>query len=289
MINPAFYVVLGHAAGAVVLSWLYFRRYRMTRPPIGVFNLRDVAFMLGSIILIPYLYLALPLWLVLVLVVIGVLSALYFLGEPVLPTGWLLWLTVLVLTGADIAAMLLLGATSTVFFALNNLVLILSVVSVTNLWAQSGMKARDATVLGVALVIYDFIATAQLTLMTDLVQRLAVLPFSPLIAWPLGQEGHWLGLGMGDVLLAAVFPLVLRKAFGRRAGLVAMAIALLAIALVLLPFGAADEAFPVMIVLGPLMVLQYLYWRRRRGQERTTWQYLQAEPLHSAATAGRPR
>jgi len=27
------------------------------------------------------------------------------------------------------------------------------------------------------------------------------------------------------------------------------------------------------------MGLQYLYWRRRRGQERTTWHYLQEEPM----------
>ena len=31
--------------------------------------------------------------------------------------------------------------------------------------------------------------------------------------------------------------------------------------------------FPVMVVLGPLIVLQYGYWRRRQGPERTTWQY----------------
>jgi len=29
-----------------------------------------------------------------------------------------------------------------------------------------------------------------------------------------------------------------------------------------------------MVVLGPLMVLQYGYYRRQRGLERTTWQYL---------------
>ena len=34
---------------------------------------------------------------------------------------------------------------------------------------------------------------------------------------------------------------------------------------------------PVMTVLGPLMVAQYGYWIRRRGLERTTQQYLQAE------------
>ena len=35
----------------------------------------------------------------------------------------------------------------------------------------------------------------------------------------------------------------------------------------------------LMVVLGPLMVLQYGYWRLRRGRERTTWAYLQSEPL----------
>jgi hypothetical protein len=41
--------------------------------------------------------------------------------------------------------------------------------------------------------------------------------------------------------------------------------------------------FPVMILLGPLIVLQFAYWRRRLGRERTTQQYLQAEPAHGKA------
>jgi hypothetical protein len=35
-------------------------------------------------------------------------------------------------------------------------------------------------------------------------------------------------------------------------------------------------------------VVQYGYWVRRRGQERTTWEYLQAEPLdHQRTASGR--
>jgi hypothetical protein len=79
------------------------------------------------------------------------------------------------------------------------------------------------------------------------------------------------------LLLATVFPLVMRKAFGRAAGITAMVIALLALGTMLaLPL---KVVFPAMVVLGPLMVLQYLYWRRQRGQERTMWQYLQEERL----------
>jgi len=80
----AFVVLLGHAVAAQLLSCGYFRRYAITRPPIGVFNLWDIAVMIGGIVLVPYLYLALPPWLVGGLLAIGVLSALSFMWEPVL-------------------------------------------------------------------------------------------------------------------------------------------------------------------------------------------------------------
>lgn len=83
------------------------------------------------------------------------------------------------------------------------------------------------------------------------------------------------------MLLATVFPLVMRKAFGRPAGIAAVLINLSTIAAImtLLVLAKWSVALPVMTVLGPLMVLQYGYWRRKWGQERTTWQYLQAEPV----------
>jgi hypothetical protein len=101
-----------------------------------------------------------------------------------------------------------------------------------------------------------------------------------MIAWPVGDQGRWLGIGMGDMLLAAVFPLVLRKAFGRRAGIAALAINLGALGILLLSatLGSIREMFPVMVVLGPLTLAQYIYWRQQRGPEQTMWNYLQAEP-----------
>jgi hypothetical protein len=55
-------------------------------------------------------------------------------------------------------------------------------------------------------------------------------------------------------------------------------LATIAAILAFLVLAEAEMALPVMTGLGPLMVLQYAYWRRKRGQERTTWQYLRAEP-----------
>jgi hypothetical protein len=150
---------------------------------------------------------------------------------------------------------------------------------VANLWAQGGMKARDAALLGGLLAVYDFVFTARLPLMNDLLARLATLPFAPQVIWPTGP-GEWVGLGLGDLLMAAMFPLVMRKAFSRSAGWAAAGIS---VGVVVVLFGLASlgtltGAFPMMVVLGPCMVVQYALWIRRHGQERTTWQYLRAEP-----------
>ena len=279
MLTTSFYVVLGFTISAVLLGWVYFRNYQLARPSIGVLNLGDVAFMIGVIILIPYLYLALPLWLVATILAMAMLGILYFTGEPVLRARWANWVVALLLIGADVGANLHLGATSTTFILVNNTVLILAVVGVTSLWAQSGMKARDVAVLGGALAAYDLIATSLLPLMSDLISRLASIPLAPVVSWGVGPER--LLIGLGDLLLATVFPLVMRKAFDRSAGVVAMVVNLTTIAAMMSLLGLANSnvTLPVMTVLGPLMVLQYGYWRRRLGQERTTWQYLQAEPF----------
>jgi hypothetical protein len=278
----AFLVILAYAVAALLGSWSYFRRYAITRPPIGVFNLWDVAIMLGGIVLVPYLYLALPLWLVAGLLALGMLSALYFLVEPMLRSAWTTGLATIGLAAADIGAMASFGETSVWFFTINNLVLILVVVGLVNLWAQSGMRARDVTILAGVLAIYNLIATWLLPLMIDMIKRLSALPFVPLVAWP-AQEWRWLGIGLGHLLLAAVFPLVARKAFGPSAGRAALAISLCAIAgvLILPILGITYAAFPVMIVLGPLMIAQYAYWRRL-GAERTTLEYRRLEPHRSS-------
>jgi len=280
MIQASF-IILVHIIAAMLLGWLYFRRYTMTRVPIGVFNLTDIAIMIGMVILVPFLYLLLPIWIVASLLTLASLSILYFIWESILRSTWAVWLVTILLIGADLITALLPNIDHIWFFIFNNIILVLTVVGVTNLWAQSGMKARDAAILGGALAIYDLIATSILPLTNNLFSRLAKLPFVPELAWPLNTAGEWLSIGLGDLVLVTVFPLVMRKAFGRTAGIFAMIIGLGAISLLIvgLIFHLLVGTFPVMVVLGPLMIFQYIYWYRRKQQERTTWQYLQAEPF----------
>lgn len=280
-----FTVVVVLAAASTLLSSIYFRRYQVTRPPIGVFNGRDVAVLLAAIVLIPYLYLALPAAVVATLLVLTTFGVLYFTCEPLIRSRRLLVAVLVVAIAADVAIALTSGTGSNAFLAVNDAVLVVVVVGVANLWAQSGMKARDAVALAAGLAVYDFIATSQLTLMTDLIDKLSEVPLLPFIAWREGDGA--LAIGLGDLLLAGVFPLVMRKAFGPRAAAAALAVGIGVIVTVLglIQLGTIDFAVPVMVVLGPLMVAQYALAVRRHGSERTTFQYLQAEPLAAAAGA----
>lgn len=285
MLHLSSYVVFGCVACGLVGSWAYFRRYQVSCPPIGVFNGQDIAVMALLIVLAPLLYLLLPLWLAAALLLLMALSILSFAFEPLLRARWARWLVAVNLLLVDCGAAAFLGTRQNAFLAVNNAVLLVMTVGITNLWAQSGMRARDTALLGIFLAIYDFIATAQLPLMDELVARLSALPFVPLVAW--SSENAMASIGLGDLLLASVFPLVMHKAFGRLAGLVALGLTLLAIGTLLaLPL---QGVFPLMVVLGPLMGLQYLYWRRRRGQERTTWRYLLEEPIQPRGAPRTPR
>lgn len=142
------------------------------------------------------------------------------------------------------------------------------------------MKARDAAVLGGALALYDLVATGILPLMGDLMARTSTMPFGPVVAWRDASGESWALIGMGDLLVSTMFPLVMRKAYGRTAGLAALVLSCAGILTTcgLVALGVTT-LFPVMVVVGPTMVLQYVWWSRRTTGERTTHAYLTAEPI----------
>jgi hypothetical protein len=279
--QPSLFVVLGFAVLTAVGGWSYFRRFQVTRPPIGVVNLRDAVFLVAVLVLMPYLYLSLPLVVVTVLLAGVVLTALHVTLEPVIPGTGGLWAAIVALLSADVGLGVTRGVNSPAFLLINNVILTVAIIGAANLWVQSGMKARGVAVLSAVLMVYDVVATWQLSVMTDVFQRLGRLPLVPVMAWGLPDPRSSLRLGLGDLLLVTVAPLVLRKAFGRTAGLIALGseLGVLAVLLTLLTTRTVTVSIPVMTVLGPLILAQYAYWRRTDGAERTTWQYLRDEPI----------
>jgi len=273
-------VVFSISVVIILGSLFYFRRWKITRPPVGVFNLLDVTIMLMGIILMPLFYLVVPEWLMSGLLILGGVGLLYMFFEGFSWSHSATWLATMLLCVANLGAFWQFGANSTALFITNDLVQVLLVIGVVNLWVQSGMKARHAAILGAALIAYDFIFTALLSMMSDLFNRLGQTPFAPMVAWQAGSGAQWVAIGLGDLLMAAVTPLVLRKAYGTNASLMAAICSLAALLSVLfLPVAMLGKTFPVMVVLGPLIVAQYLFWYWRKGKERTTHQYLSQEPI----------
>src|SRR6476659_9111826 len=119
----ALLVVGGFAALSLLAGWGYFRRYRVTRPAFGVVNLTDVAIMLTFIVLVPYLYLTLPLWAVAGLLGVGVLSVMYLALQPLLRWRWAAALLCLGLVGTDVALAVGQVVTGTSFLLVNNAIL----------------------------------------------------------------------------------------------------------------------------------------------------------------------
>jgi hypothetical protein len=280
MSTPAV-VIVCFVATALTLGWVYFHHVRMDRPPIGVFSLWDVVGLLIGVTVMPYVYLVLPSMAAGGLLGLGMLSILACTSEPVIRPRMLRWLLLVGLMGADVLAANLLPSDSSARYLANNVVLVLVAVGASNVWAQNGLRALDSVILGLGLAVYDLLATSVFGQTDDVLQRLAGLPFAPMVAWPTSTVGHWLSIGLGDVLLASLFPLVLCRAFGRAAGLMAFCVALSVPAILLaLPAGAT---FPLMVVLGPAMGLQYVCWRWWNGAERTTHQYLHPTEWAGAA------
>ncbi|HEX2913158.1 MAG TPA: hypothetical protein VH186_20315 [Chloroflexia bacterium] len=113
------------------------------------------------------------------------------------------------------------------------------------------------------LTVYDFVATSLNSVTGNLFKKLAGLPLSPLFGWASGKAVFT--IGMGDLLLATVFLLVMRKAYRGWVGLSTLGLNQLAIGVLLvLPL---QGVFPVMVVLGPLMLIQYFWWRSRTARK----------------------
>lgn len=250
----------------------YFHRVRIERPPIGVFNLRDVCFTFAVLVAIPPLYLHLPrAVLATVLTVFGfglVYQTLAAATRRVLALG-----VTLALCAAEVALVAAGSANTAAFVAINDLVLLLVVVGVCNTWAQSGIRARDVAVFAFVVAVYDLIATGLLPTTATLSRRLADLPFTPTMGWGFGHGAAFSGLG--DLLFIVLWPLVAEKAYSTAAGRAALAVTFGCVATIttLVATDVLSGPVPAMVLLGPAIVAHWYWLRRRHPRERTAGAY----------------
>jgi hypothetical protein len=278
-------------SSTIVFSYLYFRTVRIARPPVGRYNLRDVVFMMVAVVVLPPLYLKIPTWLVTAILGMVFVAVLQFTLAPILPRPLPLLVAASVVF-ADVIVAYQVGQTGVgfvVFAALNDLVIAAGVVGVCNLYVQNGMRARDVAVFGVALAVYDLVATIVLPVMVEFFSRVRRLPLAPILSW--GQGSSSAPIGLGDVLMLTLWTLVSYKAFGRVSAWFAGALGLATVTMffVLVSVGVITSGVPSMAALGPLMAVHYLVSRRRLGPERSVMEYrkgLAGKPLGPSVDDG---
>ncbi len=154
----------------------------------------------------------------------------------------------------------------------NDLVVILVSVAAANIWAQSGLRGRDAAILAGLLAVYDPIATNVLSLTGSVFTRLDNgLRTSRRVV----SEGQAFCIGQGDLIVATLLPLCMLKAYGTTSGIVTAGLtsSLCVASLALATSGVLDAYVPVMALVGPAAVANYAVWRRRQPRERRTFEF----------------
>lgn len=261
---------------------IYFRRVRIERPAIGTFNGRDIGILFVFLVTLPTLYLLLPQWALTGFLGLTFLASLSIGLRPLFSPGRL-WLIIGVLLGADIwIARTMLGTVAgwQLFWAENSVVVLLGAVAVANLYVQGGMKLRHVAWFALLLAGYDLAFTAVVPVTNDLAQEFLGFPLDPSIGMRMGFDNA--SIGLGDLLVYALFTIAAYKAYGRVGARTALSLiavfgaALPALAPLLINFvdARADVLVPAQTWFGPAAFLGYRWLRKRCGRERTTQEFL---------------
>jgi hypothetical protein len=263
-------VQTANAAVIVMASVLFLHRAEIRRPPIGRFTRADIVIITCIIVGAPFVYIALPTRLVsLIFGFVFCIAIETVLASLIRPRIALLITAALAVADLVIALSPSWTGQYSTLVIVNDVIVGAAVVGVCNLWAQSGAQASSIAVLAGVLAIYDPVATWASPLMRDLFVRLTGQPFAAMLS----LTGHVrFRLGLGDILMLALWPAVLAKAYGRGAAWLGAFFGLATLFGIELAFAAnwlgSNTLIAVMSIYGPLIVGQYLFLRVRCGRER---------------------
>jgi hypothetical protein len=284
------------ALGAVA----YLRRVRAERPAIGTFNFRDVATLLAFIIVLPMIYLGLPRFWLTIFLTFTFGSALAIGLRPLIrPTA--MWTVIGVLLGANLfVARTMLGTQAgwQLYWILVGTVVLVSAISVSNLYVQGGMQLRHAAWFTLLLAAYDFYFSQVVPLTPELADRFQGYPLNAAVGFRFDVFNA--AIGIGDLLAFGIFAAAAYKAYGARALRVTLVF--------ILVFGAAGPSLtplllgaftrgslnivvPVQTWFGPPAFLLYCWMRRHYGPERTMADFLRSgdvQASRSSVPARRP-
>jgi hypothetical protein len=292
-------LICGIVSGLLVcgVAWFYFRRIRMERPAIGVFNRRDVGVLFALLLTVPLVYLNLPRWMTTTLLGITFFTACSFGLRPLLRPA-AVWLTVGFLLGLDIwTGNNLLGSVEgwQIYWLENSVIVLIAAVSVSNLYVQGGMQLRHVAWFAAALAVYDVVFTEVWPVTIQLVQGFLGYPLDPSIGMRVGFDN--VAVGLGDLLVYSLFTIAALKAYGPAAGRFALALVVLfgsvvpALVPLVLDFvdpRTLDVLVPAQAWFGPAAYLGYRWLRHKHGPERTMGQFWKSSDFLGRRPAPEP-
>lgn len=288
----------------------YLQHVRLERPAVGRFNGRDIAVLSGFLIALPFLYVAVPQWTLTMFLTITFVASMSIGYRPVLGRAQL-WSGIGLLLALNYyLARTMLGTVLgwQLFWAENSIIVALGAVAVANLYVQGGMRLRHVCHFAMLLAVYDSVFTLVWPVTNQLTERFLGFPLDPSMGTRVGIYNA--SIGIGDLLVYALFVTAAVKAYGRRALRAALTIAVVfgAVAPSLAPLlfrqlidARTDLVVPAQSLFGPAAYAYYRWARRRYGNERTTGQFVRdlrdgptraeraAEPSGARARSGYPQ
>ncbi|HEV7655354.1 MAG TPA: hypothetical protein VGP36_11580 [Mycobacteriales bacterium] len=283
-------VVLFGAIATCLFATGYLRRVRLERPAVGTFNGRDVVVLFVFIVALPMLYLILPHWALTSFLVITFVASLSIGYRPVVAPAPL-WAGIGLLLGANIwIARTSLGTVGgwQVYWAETSVIVLLGASAVANLYVQGGMRLRHVAWFALFLAFYDFTFSQLIPLTPLLADAFIGYPLDPSIGMRLGIYNA--NIGIGDLLVYALFTIAALKAYGRRAWRVALAVVIVfgslgpglaPLVLDAVTRGSNNFVVPAQTFFGIPAFLVYLWMRRRWGPERTVQEFLASADVRS--------
>jgi hypothetical protein len=300
LVYPTVFELIVAVFGSVLtcsLALAYLRRVRLERPAIGTFNRRDITVLFVFIVGLPLLYTVVPMWLLTTFLVLTFVAATAIGYKPILGTTRL-WLAIGLLLGINFwMTRNLLGTVVgwQIYWIENSVLVVLAAVAVANLYVQGGMRLKHVSWFALALAVYDGIFTLKWPVTNELAERFLGYPLDPSVGFRMGIYNA--SIGLGDLLVYALFLITAYKAYGRVAARVAFGITVVFGAVIPavapLVFRAlidarTDLVVPAQTAFGPVAFLCYLWFKRRYGAERTMAEFLASPDVPAPGRVATP-
>ena len=289
-------VVLVGAMSVSAGALFYFRRVRLDRPPVGTFNVRDIGILLVFVVALPFLYATLPRWALTCFLAMTFASALSIGYRPLLGAGRV-WVGIGLLIGGNLwTSRTMLGSVIgwQVWWLELSILVALSAIAIANLYVQGGMKLRYVAWFALALAVYDLTFVRVVPLTNQLVQEFLGKPLDPSLGMRFGINNY--SMGIGDLLVYALFTVAAYKAYGRSGARLALGLIVVfgVCAPTLVPLvidfldARSDVIVPAQAFFGPAAFICYLRLKNRYGPERTMAEYQASAGVAVVTPTGAP-